>query len=44
MSDAYEQLIEPVREIGRMEAIEVLLDWDQETCMPPKGVDARAGR
>jgi len=42
MSDAYEQLIERVREIGRMEAIEALLDWDQETCMPPRGVDARA--
>jgi len=44
MSDAYDQLIERVREMGRLEAIEALLEWDQETYMPSKGVAARAGR
>ena len=42
MSDAYATLIERVKEIGRLEAVEQLLDWDQETYMPPKGVTGRA--
>lgn len=42
MSDAYEQLLERVRDLGRLEAIEGLLSWDQETYMPPKGAGPRA--
>ena len=42
MSDAYDALIESIAEIGRLEAIEYLLDWDQQTYMPPNGVDFRA--
>ncbi|MCH7814033.1 MAG: carboxypeptidase M32 [Planctomycetes bacterium] len=42
MADAYATLIERVREIGRLEAIEYLLDWDQEVYMPAKGVETRA--
>ena len=42
MSDGYDALIESIAEIGRLEAIEYLLDWDQQTYMPPNGVDFRA--
>lgn len=42
MNDAYSHLMERVKDIGRLESIEALLDWDQETLMPTHGVDARA--
>lgn len=42
MSDDYSQLIQRVRDMGRLGSIGALLDWDQATYMPPKGVAARA--
>lgn len=42
MADAYGQLIELVREIGQLETISALLQWDQETGMPPKATPVRA--
>ena len=41
-TDAYAKLIERVRDVGRLGSVEQLLDWDQETYMPRKGVSARA--
>jgi len=42
MADAYARLVERLQEIGRLESVEFLLDWDQEVYMPPKGVESRA--
>ena len=42
MATAYEDLMERVRDIGRLQTSLALLDWDQETYMPPNGVKARA--
>ncbi len=42
MTDAYTKLIERVQDVGRLKAVEQLLDWDQETYMPPGGLRARA--
>jgi len=42
MSDAYALLMERVKDIGRLNSIAQLLDWDQEVCMPKNGVAARA--
>ena len=42
MSDAYAELMERVRDIGRLGAVHQLLEWDQDTYMPPNGVAARA--
>lgn len=42
MSNAYEQLLTRVRDVGRLGSIEQLLDWDQEVNMPPRGADVRA--
>lgn len=42
MADAYAKLLERLRQIGHLEAIEALLDWDQETQMPPAGLEPRA--
>lgn len=42
MSDAYTTLIEMTRQAGILSSIESVLDWDQETYMPPKGIHARA--
>ena len=42
MSDSYGQLMDRVRDINRLEFVKELLDWDQETVMPPGGVEARA--
>jgi len=42
MSDAYAHLMELVKDVGRLRAVGQLLDWDQETYMPPNGVKARA--
>lgn len=41
-SSAYATLIERIKDINRLKLVEALLDWDQETYMPPGGVDARA--
>ena len=42
MSDAYATLLERIKDIGKLEAIDALLEWDQDTCMPAKGVAVRA--
>jgi carboxypeptidase Taq len=42
MPDVYDALLERVKDIGRLEVIEALLDWDQETYMPKAGVEPRA--
>ncbi len=42
MTDSYVKLIERIRDVGRLHSVEQLLDWDQETYMPVKGVGARA--
>ena len=42
VNQAYTQLMERVRDVGRLGAVEQLLEWDQETYMPKKGVAARA--
>src|SRR6185436_16839768 len=42
MSDAYAELMDLTRQAGVLSSIESVLDWDQETYMPPKGIHARA--
>ena len=42
MASHYDKLMECVKDIGRLRAIEQLLDWDQETQMPRGGVQPRA--
>ncbi len=42
MNTAYDTLINRIREIGKIHAIEEILDWDQQVCMPTRGVKARA--
>ena len=42
MSDAYSKLLERMKDLGRLDAIEALLDWDQQVNMPPGGVEGRA--
>lgn len=42
MNAAYQKLVERIGEIGRLEAIQTLLEWDQETCMPAKATPMRA--
>jgi len=42
MAEAYEKLLEKIRRIGRLSAVEALLDWDQQTYMPSGSVKARA--
>ena len=42
MSDAYATLLERIKDIGKLEAIDALLEWDQDTYMPAKGVAVRA--
>ncbi len=42
MSKPYEQLVELVKDVARLESVGQLLDWDQETKMPEAGVAARA--
>ncbi|HNQ24484.1 MAG TPA: carboxypeptidase M32 [Phycisphaerae bacterium] len=39
---AYQQLLARTRDIGRLRGAEELLQWDQETCMPPGGLTPRA--
>lgn len=42
MTNPYEALAEKARVIGRLEAVEAMLDWDLETYMPRQGLKARA--
>ena len=42
MSDAYTTLLERLRDIGKLNTLDALLEWDQDTQMPPKGVTAHA--
>ena len=42
MSDAYSELMDLTRQAGVLSSIESVLDWDQETYMPLKGIHARA--
>jgi len=42
MSDHYQELIALTKQAGVLASIEAVLDWDQETYMPPRGIDARA--
>ena len=39
---AYGELAEHLRRIGALEQVSMLLNWDQETQMPPKGAAQRA--
>ncbi len=41
-SETYQQFVRYLRELHAAEGIEALLDWDQETCMPPKAAGWRA--
>lgn len=42
MSNTYTKLMEEVRDLGRLGAVAQMLEWDQETYMPKKGVRARS--
>ncbi len=42
MPTAYDTLLGLIREMGQLESVESVLDWDQETFMPPNGLPARA--
>jgi len=42
MADAYETVLEYVRDTYALRAAGSLLGWDQETMMPPKGGESRA--
>ncbi len=42
MSDAYARLMDRVKDVARLRAVEEMLAWDQETYMPKNGVPARA--
>ncbi|HEY3244677.1 MAG TPA: carboxypeptidase M32 [Phycisphaerae bacterium] len=42
MPNHYDALLGTIREIGLLESVESVLDWDQETFMPPNGLSARA--
>lgn len=42
MSTAYAQLVDRIREIGTLQSVGQLLDWDQETGMPEDATPARA--
>lgn len=42
MSEPYRELIEQMKDIARLASVAQLLDWDQETYMPRRGVSARA--
>ena len=39
---AFDALTDRIKNLARLRSIEALLDWDQETQMPPGGVAARA--
>ena len=44
MNEALSRLIDHVRELNTLRAIDGLLDWDQETYMPPSGAEDRAAQ
>src|SRR3954452_12736641 len=39
---AYDSLVAELREIGLLSSVRALLDWDEQTQMPPKGAEQRA--
>lgn len=41
-ADAYSKFMEQIREMHALRTVEAVLEWDQETQMPPKGAAARA--
>ena len=43
-SDAYANLVAELREIGLLSSVRSLLDWDEQTQMPPKGAGQRAAQ
>lgn len=43
MTDAHEALVEHLQRIDAVDRAADVLRWDQETTMPPGGIDARAG-
>jgi Zn-dependent M32 family carboxypeptidase len=42
MADAYAELLSELRALGQLEALDALLEWDQDVFMPPRGVNPRA--
>jgi carboxypeptidase Taq len=42
MADAYAELLTELRALGQLEALDALLEWDQDVFMPPRGVNPRA--
>lgn len=42
MEDAYDRLVERLRDIHALTSASAVLGWDQETFLPPRGVPARA--
>ena len=40
--NAYDQLIEHLKELGKLRSIMWLLGWDERTQLPPKGAESRA--
>lgn len=42
--DAYARFIDIVQEINVTRSIEAVLEWDQETYMPPRGAETRAAQ
>lgn len=42
--DLYGRFLGMVRELNTARAVEALLDWDQETLMPPRGAEDRAAQ
>ena len=42
MSEAYQKLVSLLRDIHDISAASAVLEWDQQTFMPPKGNDARS--
>ena len=42
IEEAYAELLSLAREIHALNAAKEILEWDQETCMPRKGVELRS--
>ncbi len=42
MLDPYVILLERIKDIGKLDAINALLEWDQDTFMPRQGVECRS--
>ncbi len=43
-SDHYQQFLKYVRDVSLAQSIEAVLDWDQETYMPPRAAPTRAAQ